>query len=64
MASGGLALLEEAEFETAGEHVCRDVPIVRPDAKAGEVRRLLTMRRFDPDLLRHRGGGGLALAAC
>jgi magnesium transporter len=47
MASGGLALLEEAEFETAGEHVCRDVPIVRPDAKAGEVRRLLTVRRFE-----------------
>jgi hypothetical protein len=36
MASGGLALLEEAGFETAGEHVCRDVPIVRPRRRRGK----------------------------
>jgi len=42
-----LALLEETEFETAGEHVVRLVPIAAPEATAGEVRQGLVGRRFE-----------------
>ena len=35
------------EFETASEHVCHDVPIFGPEARAGEMRRALEARRFE-----------------
>lgn len=46
-AKGGLLPLARLEFETASEHVRRDVPVFGPDARAGEMRRALEARRFD-----------------
>jgi magnesium transporter len=34
-------------FETAGEHLCRNVPITTPEATAGEIRSMLIGRRYD-----------------
>jgi magnesium transporter len=42
-----LAALGELSFETAAEHVCRQVPITRPDALAGDVRRSLAGWQFE-----------------
>jgi len=42
-----LAPLGRLEFETASEHVCRDVPIFGPDARAGEMRQALSQRTYD-----------------
>lgn len=42
-----LVPLGKLEFETASEHVCRDVPVFGPEAPAGEMRRALEARRFD-----------------
>jgi magnesium transporter len=39
--------LGRLEFETASEHVCRDVPVFGPEARAGEMRRALEARRFE-----------------
>jgi magnesium transporter len=39
--------LGRLEFETASEHVCRDVPLFGPGARAGEMRRALEARRFE-----------------
>ncbi len=44
---GALVPLGKLEFETASEHVCRDVPVFGPEARAGEMRRALEARRFD-----------------
>jgi magnesium transporter len=35
------------EFETASEHVCRDVPVFDPEARADAMRRALETRRFE-----------------
>lgn len=42
-----LVPLGELSFETAAEHVCRQVPITRPDALAGDVRRSLAGWQFE-----------------
>jgi magnesium transporter len=38
---------ERLEFETAAEHLCRAVPVVRPDDSAGAVRAALAGARFE-----------------
>jgi magnesium transporter len=42
-----LVPLEQLSLETAAEHVCRQVPITRPDALAGDVRRSLAGWQFE-----------------
>ena len=44
---GGLLPLGRLEFETASEHVCRDVPVFGPEVRADEMRRALEARRFE-----------------
>ena len=44
---GGLLPLGRLEFETASEHVCRDVPVFGPELRADAMRRALEARRFE-----------------
>jgi magnesium transporter len=42
-----LAPLGRLEFETAAEHVCRDVPVFGPGARADAMRQALTQRAYE-----------------
>jgi magnesium transporter len=46
-AASGLASLGRLELETAAEHVCRDVPVFGPDARADEMRHALSQRAYE-----------------
>jgi magnesium transporter len=47
VAATPLVPLEKLTLETASEHVCRQVPVTRPDARAGDVRRSLAGWQFE-----------------
>ncbi|MBI3970710.1 MAG: magnesium transporter [Chloroflexi bacterium] len=44
---GGSLELGPLQFETAGEHATTNVPIVSPEATAGEIRRMVHQSKYD-----------------
>jgi Mg/Co/Ni transporter MgtE len=57
------ATIPRLEFETAAEHLCRNVPVLSPSASADQARAMLIGKRFGLPWVISRLGGDPAFGS-